>query len=198
MARRTGKIMNQLEEMLVEQLRDAHSAEKQAIQAMKRTLRKTSEPRLREGTEAHIAQSEEQRERVEQALEKMGARPGRKVCEAMRGLAEESQHELEEHDKGPVLDLVIVASQQRIEHYEIAAYGTMVELSKAVGQAEVADLLTQTLGEEKAQDQLLTDLTRTSLLPTALAESEQNEEGEKSEGAEEQRRPARARPKKPG
>jgi ferritin-like metal-binding protein YciE len=187
--------MNQLAEMLVEQLRDAHSAEKQAIQAMKRTLRKTSDPQLREGTEAHIAQSEEQRERVEQALEKMEARPGRKVCEAMRGLAEESQHELEEHDKGPVLDLVIVASQQRIEHYEIAAYGTMVELSKALGQTEVAELLAQTLGEEKAQDQLLTELTRTSLMPTALAESEQ--EGE-DEGAAEQRRPARGRTKRPG
>jgi ferritin-like metal-binding protein YciE len=187
-------IMDELKEMLVDQLRDAFSAEKQAIQAMKRTLRKTSDPQLREGTEAHIVQSEEQRERVEQALEIMGAKPGRKVCEAMRGLAEESQHELEEHDKGPVLDLVIVASQQRIEHYEIAAYGTMVELSKALGQAEVADLLAQTLGEEKAQDERLTELTRASLLPTALAEGEQ--EGEEEE-AEEPQRPARGRSKKP-
>lgn len=188
-------MMDQLREMLVEQLRDAFSAEKQAIQAMKKTLRKTSDPQLREGTEAHIAQSEEQRERVEQALENMGAKPGRRVCEAMRGLAEESQHELEEHDKGPVLDLVIVASQHRIEHYEIAAYGTMVEFSKALGQAEVADLLAKTLGEEKAQDELLTKLTRSSLLPAALAMGEQDEEGG---GDEERRRPARPASKKRG
>lgn len=175
--------MDELQEMLVDQLRDAHSAEKQAIQAMKRTLRKTSDPQLREGTEAHIAQSEEQRERVEQALEKMGTKPGRKVCEAMRGLAEESQHELEEHDKGPVLDLVIVASQQRIEHYEISAYGTMVELSTALGQTEVADLLAQTLDEEKAQDERLTELTRAALLPTALAKGEQDEEVEDEAGS---------------
>jgi ferritin-like metal-binding protein YciE len=172
--------MDELLEMLVDQLRDAHSAERQAIQAMKRTLRKVSEPQLREGIEAHIAQSEEQRERVEQALERMSAKAGRKICEAMRGLVEEAQHEMEEHDKGPVLDLVIVAGQQRIEHYEIAAYGTMVEMCKAVGQSEVAELMAETLGEEKAQDQRLTDLTRSTLLPAAL-EMGQEEEGEEAE-----------------
>ncbi|SHI69442.1 Ferritin-like metal-binding protein YciE [Roseomonas rosea] len=160
--------MSELQTMLVDQLKDAFSAEKQAIQAMKRTLRKASDPQLKQGIEAHIAQSEEQRDRVEQALDKMGARPGRKVCEAMRGLVEEAMHEMEEQDKGPVMDLVIVASQQRMEHYEIAAYGTMVELSKAMGQTEVAELLAQTLAEEKAQDQQLTDVTRASILPAAL------------------------------
>ena len=161
--------MPELRDMLVDQLKDAFSAEKQAIQALRRALRKASEPELKKGIEAHIAQTEEQRDRVEQALEKMNARPGRKVCEAMRGLAEEAQHELDEHDKGPVLDLVIVASQQRIEHYEIAAYGTMVELSKAMGEKEVSDLLARTLDEEKTQDGLLTDVTRSSLLPAALS-----------------------------
>lgn len=160
--------MSELHTMLVDQLKDAFSAEKQAIQAMKRTLRKASDPQLKQGIEAHIAQSEEQRDRVEQALDKLGARPGRKVCEAMRGLVEEATHEMEDQEKGPVMDLVIVASQQRIEHYEIAAYGTMVELSKAMGQSEVAKLLAQTLAEEKAQDQQLTDVTRASILPAAL------------------------------
>ena len=163
--------MNELETMMIDQLKDAHSAERQAIQLMKRTLRKVSEPKLREGIQAHIEQSEQQRERVEQALEKVGTRPGRKVCEAMRGLAEEATHEMDEHEKGPVLDLVIVASQQRIEHYEIAAYGTMVELSKAMGQTEVADLLAATLAEEKAQDEQLTEMTRSSILPAILGMS---------------------------
>jgi ferritin-like metal-binding protein YciE len=164
--------MADLNQMLVDQLKDAHSAEKQAIQAMKRTLRKASEPKLKEGIEAHIAQSEEQRDRVEQALDKLGARPGRKVCEAMRGLVEEAQHEMEEEaEKGPVMDLIIVASQQRIEHYEIAAYGTMVELSKAMGKSEVADLLAKNLAEEKAQDEQLTEVTRSAILPAALEES---------------------------
>ncbi|WP_043837029.1 ferritin-like domain-containing protein [Muricoccus aerilatus] len=160
--------MPELREMMVDQLKDAFSAEKQAIQALRRAMRKVSEPQLKQGLEAHVAQSEEQRDRVEQALDKLGARPGRKVCEAMRGLAEEAQHELEEYEKGPVLDLVIVAAQQRIEHYEIAAYGTMVELSKAMGEKEIADLLAKTLDEEKAQDGLLTEVTRSAILPAAL------------------------------
>jgi ferritin-like metal-binding protein YciE len=167
--------------MLVDQLKDAHSAERQAIQAMKRVMRKTSDPELRKGIEAHIAQSEEQRNRVEQALEQLGGRAGRKVCEAMRGLVEEAQHELEDHDKGPILDLVIVAGQQRIEHYEIAAYGTMVELSKAMGENEVADLLAQTLAEEKQQDEKLTEVTRSTILPAALSSGEEEEEDDEEE-----------------
>lgn len=168
--------MGELREMLIEQLRDAFSAEKQAIQAMRRTLRKASDPQLRQGLEDHIAQSEEQRERVQEALEKLGARPGRKVCEAMRGLVEEAQHEMEEQDKGPILDLVIVAGQQRIEHYEIAAYGTMAELAKAMGEEGVCELLGTTLAEEKQQDETLTEVTRASILPAALDEDAEGEE----------------------
>ena len=126
--------MEEIREMLLDQLKDALSAEKQAVQGMKRTLRKAPDPQLRRGIEAHIVQSEKQRERVEQALGALGAKPGRKVCEAMRGLVEEAQREQQERDKGPVLDLVIIASHQRIEHYEIAAYGTMVELAGPLGR----------------------------------------------------------------
>ncbi|MFH5926067.1 DUF892 family protein [Roseomonas xinghualingensis] len=161
--------MADLRALLVDQLKDAFSAEKQAIQAMRRAMRKATEPQLRDGLEAHVAQSEEQRDRVEQALDKLGARPGRKVCEAMRGLVEEAQHEMEDQEKGAILDLVIVASQQRMEHYEIAAYGTMAELAKAMGEMEVAKLLAQTLAEEKAQDEQLTQVTRSALLPAALS-----------------------------
>jgi ferritin-like metal-binding protein YciE len=98
----------------------------------------------------------------------------------MRGLVEEAQHEMEEHEKGPVLDLVIVAGQQRIEHYEIAAYGTVAELAKAMGETELGDLLGQTPAEEKAQDEKLTEVTRSSILPAALEETE----GEREEAGE--------------
>jgi ferritin-like metal-binding protein YciE len=179
--------MDQLTEMLVEQLRDAYSAEKQAIQGMKRNLRKVTDPKLREGIEAHIEQSETQRERVEQALSNLEARPGRKVCEAMRGLVEEAQHEQEEQEKGPLLDLVTIAALQRIEHYEIAAYGTMTELARALEKTEVADLLAQTLEEEKAQDERLTEVTRSSVLPAAMEGGEEEESDEESG----RKRPAR-------
>ena len=160
---------DEVRELLVEQLKDAYSAEKQALRCMQRTVKKATAPALREGIQMHIEQTQTQIERVEQALEKLEARPGRKVCEAMRGLVEEAQHELEEHDKGPILDLVIVAGMQRIEHYEIAAYGTDVALAKALGEGEVADLLSLTLEEEKQTDLKLTEVTEQHLMAEALA-----------------------------
>jgi uncharacterized protein len=159
---------DEVRKLLVEQLKDAYSAEKQALRCMQRTLKKATAPALRDGIQMHIEQTQTQIERVEEALEKLDARPGRKVCEAMRGLVDEAQHELEEHDKGPILDLVIVAGMQRIEHYEIAAYGTDVALAKALGEGEVADLLTQTLEEEKQTDLKLTEVTEQHLMPEAL------------------------------
>jgi ferritin-like metal-binding protein YciE len=190
--------MEEIYEMLLDQLKDAVSAEKQAIQGMKRILRKASDPQLREGIEAHMAESETQRERAEEALTKLGSKPGRKVCEAMRGLVEEAQQEQAERDKGPVLDLVIIASLQRIEHYEIAAYGTMAELANALEEAEVAELLAETLAEEKAQDAKLTEVTRNSVLPAALREGEPDpDEEEEAEEAPARRRAARKPPAKP-
>jgi ferritin-like metal-binding protein YciE len=160
---------DEVRQLLVEQLKDAYSAEKQALRCMQRTAKKATAPALRDGIQMHIEQTQTQIERVEQALEKLDARPGRKVCEAMRGLVEEAQHELEEHDKGPILDLVIVAGMQRIEHYEIAAYGTDVALAKALGENEVADLLALTLEEEKQTDLKLTEVTEQHLMAEALA-----------------------------
>src|SRR6201996_7930596 len=116
---------SEIRDLLGEELKGAYSAEKQALRCMQKALRMASAPALKEGIQLHIDQTQTQIERVEQALEKLQIRRGRKVCEAMRGLVEEAQHQIEEQDgKGPIMDLVIVAGMQRIEHYEIAAYGT--------------------------------------------------------------------------
>ena len=99
----------------------------------------------------------------------------------MRGLVEEAQQEIEEHDeRGPILDLVIVAGMQRIEHYEIAAYGTGIAFAQAVGEKEVASLLTETLEEEKQTDLKLTEVTQKAIMPEALA-------GEEEEGGDERK-----------
>jgi ferritin-like metal-binding protein YciE len=167
-------------ELLTEELKDAYSAEKQALRCMQKALRKASAEELREGIQMHIEQTQVQIERVEQALDKLNVRPGRKVCEAMRGLVEEAQHEIEEHDeKGPILDLVIVAGMQRIEHYEIAAYGTDVALAEALGEEEVASLLSETLEEEKQTDMKLTEVTQKTIMPEALAGEEDEGGGER-------------------
>jgi ferritin-like metal-binding protein YciE len=161
-------MQDEVRELLTEQLKDAYSAEKQALRCMQRTVKKATAPALREGIQAHIEQTQTQIERVEQALEKLGGRPGRKVCEAMRGLVEEAQHEVEDHEKGPILDLVIVAGMQRIEHYEIAAYGTDIALAKALGESDVMQLLSETLEEEKQTDLKLTEVTANHLMAAAM------------------------------
>jgi ferritin-like metal-binding protein YciE len=160
---------SEVRELLVEQLKDAYSAEKQALRCMQKTVRKATAPALKESIQLHIEQTQAQIERVEQALEALNSRPGRKVCEAMRGLVEEATHEIEEHEKGPILDLVIVAGMQRIEHYEIAAYGTNVALAQALSEGKVVVLLEETLREEKETDAKLTQVTQASLMAAAMA-----------------------------
>jgi ferritin-like metal-binding protein YciE len=178
-------------ELLTEELKDAYSAEKQAQRCMQKAVRKASAQALREGIQMHIEQTQVQIERVEQAMEKLSVKPGRKVCEAMRGLVEEAQHEIEEHDeKGPILDLVIVAGMQRIEHYEIAAYGTGIALAQAVGEADVAALLAETLEEEKQTDIKLTEVTQKAIMPEALAGNEEEGSGERGGGKSGSRRKA--------
>jgi ferritin-like metal-binding protein YciE len=150
--------MDQITSLMIEQLKDAHSAEKQALRAMPRMMKNASNERLKQGFQMHVEQTAGQVQRIEQALEMLGGKPGRKVCEAMRGLIEEAQHEMDEHKKGPLRDVVIIAAAQRIEHYEISAYGTMATLAKSAGMRELGDLLGQTLAEEKRMDEALTKL----------------------------------------
>jgi ferritin-like metal-binding protein YciE len=175
----------ELRELMVEQLKDTFSAEKQALRCMQKAVRKASNSVLRDGIQMHIEQTQVQIERVEQIMESLKVRPGRKVCEAMRGLVEEAQHEIEEHEKGPVLDLVIVAGMQRIEHYEIAAYGTNIAIARALGEQEAVGLLSETLEEEKQTDLKLTEVTEQHIMAAAL-------EGGSGESAQ---RGSQARPK---
>ena len=173
---------SEVRELLVEQLKDAYSAERQALRCMQKTLKMASAPALCEGIQLHIEQTQTQIERLDQAMEKLNARRGRKVCEAMRGLVEEAQHEIEEQDgKGPILDLVIIAGMQRIEHYEIAAYGTDIALARALGEQEIVDLLSATLEEEKQTDLKLTEVTEQYIMPEAMADGGQAEGGSSKE-----------------
>src|ERR1700709_935529 len=158
----------EVRELMMEQLKDTFSAEKQALRCMQKAVRKASAPALRDGIQMHIEQTQVQIERVEHIMESLKIRPGRKVCESMRGLVEEAQHEIEEHEKGPILDLVIVAGMQRIEHYEIAAYGTNIALARALGEQDAVNLLSETLEEEKQTDLKLTEVTEQHIRAEAL------------------------------
>jgi ferritin-like metal-binding protein YciE len=168
--------MDEVTKLMVEQLRDAYSAEKQALRVAQKMMKSSTNEKLKQGFQMHMEQTEGQIERLEQALEQLGAKPGRKVCEAMRGLVEEAQHEMGEYNKGPMMDVVIIAAAQRIEHYEISAYGTMATLAKSAGQKELGNLLGQTLDEEKRMDLELTKIAESEVNPTFIEEARAAEE----------------------
>lgn len=192
---------DEISKLMIEQLRDAYSAEKQALRVMPKLMRKASSQALKEAVQMHAEQTEGQVERLDRALEAVGGKSGRKVCEGMRGILEEAQSEVEDHEKGPMLDVVLTAALQRVEHYEIAAYGTMVALAKAAGEQQVADLLAETLREEKETDEKLSQLAESELNPAMVASlrGEQEEEDDEEEEEEEEEQPAapRRRPAKP-
>jgi ferritin-like metal-binding protein YciE len=168
--------MDEINKLMTEQLRDAYSAEKQALRAMSRLSKKATAQSLKDAIQMHVEQTDGQIERLERALEAIGSKPGRKTCEGMRGIIEEAQQEAEDHDKGPLLDVILVAGLQRVEHYEIAAYGTMAALAKACGQQQVAELLAETLGEEKQTDEKLTQLAEGELNPAMLEAAQGGQE----------------------
>ena len=173
--------MDQITELMVDQLRDAYSAEKQALRIAQRMMKAASNEKLKQGFQMHFEQTEGQVERLQQALEQLGAKPGRKVCEAMRGLIEEAQHEMQDADKGPMMDVVIIAAAQRIEHYEIAAYGTIATLAKSAGMKEVGDLMGQSLAEEKKMDEELSKIAEAEVnmafIEMAKATANENQKG---------------------
>jgi ferritin-like metal-binding protein YciE len=181
--------MDEVTKLMVEQIRDAYSAEKQALRAMQKMTRNATNEKLKQGFQMHMDQTEGQIERLEQALEKLGGKPGRKVCEAMRGLVEEANHEMGDHDKGATMDVVLIAAAQRVEHYEIAAYGTMATLARSAGQQELANLLGQTLEEEKRMDAELTRIAESEVNSAWIEECRAGEQ----ESANENRRGAARR-----
>jgi len=162
------------EELFVDELKDIYSAEKQAIKAYPRITKAVSSEELKQALETHLDQTKGQLERLDRVFEILEKRSGGKTCEAMKGLLEEASESIEEVDEGPVLDVAIIAAAQRIEHYEMAAYGTVATLAEAMGQTEIHELLTQTLQEEKETDQLLTGVAE-GVNSEALSANEEDE-----------------------
>jgi ferritin-like metal-binding protein YciE len=122
----------------------------------------------------HLAVTQEQVGRVEQVFELLDMAPRAKKCEAMDGLVKEAQEVIEELPKGSaVIDAGLIIAAQKVEHYEIAAYGSLVQLAKTMGENEIADLLQQTLDEEKEADQLLTELAVSGINISAENEPEE-------------------------
>jgi len=154
--------MSQLQELLVEELQDLLHAENQLVAALPKMASAAKAPKLREAFEKHLLQTQMQVERLNQVFELLGSEAQAKPCRAMMGLIEEGQEKIDEGEGKEELaaDLALIAAAQKVEHYEIAAYGNARSLAMQIDQREAARLLGQTLGEEESTDYLLTEITK--------------------------------------
>jgi ferritin-like metal-binding protein YciE len=152
-----------LEELFVDSLKDIYWAEKALVKALPKMAKNATTQALIDGINNHTAETEEQIARLEQVFELIGKKAVAKKCEAMDGLLKEGQDIMESTEQGPVRDAGIIAASQKIEHYEIATYGTLCAFAKTLGYDEAADILHMTLEEEKQADLTLTEAAYNSI-----------------------------------
>src|SRR3954451_12117637 len=145
-----------LREHLVEELNDLVSAEQQLIEALPQMAERAANRQLRAAFKSHLAETRQHEKRVTQALKQLGEKASGKTCEAMKGLLEEGQELMDGADAGALRDAMLITAAQKVEHYEIATYGTVRTYASLLGEKGVAQLLEQTLKQEKAADKKLT------------------------------------------
>ena len=150
--------IDSLRKLYVEELKDLYSAEKQILQALPRMAKKAKNAQLKAGFEEHVRQTEEHVARLEQIFEGLGKSPRGKKCKGMEGLLEEGKEVMQEDMDDETRDAALIAAAQRVEHYEMAGYGTVRTYANLLGEKEAAKLLQQTLDEEGATDKKLTAL----------------------------------------
>jgi ferritin-like metal-binding protein YciE len=149
-----------LKELYIDELKDLYSAENQLVKALPKMAKAANSEELREGFEAHLEQTKEHVQRLEQIFELLDESPKGKKCVGMEGLVKEGSEAIEEDFQGAVMDAALIGAAQRVEHYEIAAYGTACEFAKVLGEKEHVSLLQETLEEEKETDEKLTELAK--------------------------------------
>lgn len=168
---------SQLDKFFHDQLKDIYWAEKHLTKALPKMQKNATTEELQNAIETHLAQTEEQVTRLEQVFELLEKKPQAKKCDAMEGLVKEGESVIEETEDGSMTrDVGIIVSAQKVEHYEIAAYGSLVTLAKTMGRDDIAEILQVTLDEEKETDQLL----------STIAENNINWEAEQEEPTEEE------------
>ncbi|WP_017910117.1 YciE/YciF ferroxidase family protein [Xanthomonas sp. SHU 199] len=145
-----------IDELFIHELSDIYSAEKQLTKALPRLARASTNPALRAAFEAHLEETQGQIERIDQVVEKGNLRLKRIKCAAMEGLVEEGKEVIDSIEAGPVRDAALIGGAQKVEHYEIASYGTLAAMAKQLGMDDALSLLLETLNEEKSTDEKLT------------------------------------------
>lgn len=162
-----------LRELFLDELKDIYWAEKHLTKALPRMMKAATSEELRSAFETHLGQTQDQIGRLEEVFEMMDETARVKKCDAMEGLVKEAQSMIEDTPKGTsVRDAGLIICAQKVEHYEMAAYGSLVQLAKTMGQNDVADILEETLNEEKETDELLTELAVSGVNISAENEEE--------------------------
>lgn len=161
-----------LQDLLIDQLKDIYSAETQLVKALPRMAKAATSESLREAFESHLEETKVQVERLEKIFERLDVKPGRKKCKAMEGLLEEGKETISEDAEPMVHDAALIAAAQRVEHYEIAAYGCARTFATLVGDDKTADALEESLNEESAADEKLTEVAMSGINQAAASEAE--------------------------
>ena len=155
--------LKSLEDLFVNLLKDMYYAEKQILKALPKMAKKADSDELRQAFEHHLKETEGQVARLDQVFELCGIKAAGKTCPAIKGILEEGTEGMKEAKDPDVLDALMIADAQAVEHYEIARYGTMIAWANQLGMQEAAGLLQQTLDQEYGADKLLTDLAEGNL-----------------------------------
>src|SRR5262245_2024794 len=176
----------------VDELRDTYDAEKQLTKALAKMAKAASNPDLREAFETHVEETQGQIERLEQVFESLDEKARGKHCDGIAGIIEEGKAIMGEDFDDTTMDACLIAAGQRAEHYAMAAYGTLIAWAKAMGHDEAADLLQETLDEEKAADEKLSGLAEGGINQSAAdAAHPENDTEDEEESEDEDSQPAR-------
>jgi ferritin-like metal-binding protein YciE len=179
-----------LKELYVDELRDIYNAETQLVKALPKMARAASNEELRSGFEEHLEQTKGHVSRLEQIFEDLDEKPTGKKCAGMEGLVKEGSEMVGEDFEGPVKDAGLIGAAQRVEHYEIAAYGTVRAFAETLGEQKAVELLSQTLEEEKETDEKLTKLA--SEINVEANQGTKSEDEEETPAANRKRKSAHA------
>jgi ferritin-like metal-binding protein YciE len=152
--------LNNLTDLLKDQLQDLYSAENQLVKALPKLADSARSGHLKSAIQSHLAETRQQVQRLERIAKELDFKPGGKTCAAMKGLVDEGGEAIGDNAQGVIHDVNLMAAAQRVEHYEISAYGTAREFAEVLGYTDVADLLQETLNEERAADHTLTEICR--------------------------------------
>lgn len=153
--------LNSIEDFLIMEVKDLHSAESQLLKALPKMAKAASSAELKEAFETHAKETATHLQRLEQAMEEFGGSPRGKTCEAMKGLLAEAEEIIKAEGDNSVKDAALIIASQKVEHYEIAGYGSARALAEALGYDEMAAIFSETLDEESATDEKLTALAET-------------------------------------